>query len=262
MLLYQIDAFTPVAFRGNPAAVCLMEQPHPDEWMQAVAQEMNLSETAFLLPEGDGWRLRWFTPRNEVRLCGHATLASAHALWESGQLARGAQARFYTQSGLLTADAKDGWIELDFPARFAEPTEPPAGLIEALGLPTPLYVARWRDNYFLEIASEAELRALQPDFAALYGLPPRGVGVTCRSQSPEFDFVSRYFAPKMGVNEDPVTGSVHCALTPYWSQKLGRTSFTAYQASARGGVLRLRLEGERVILAGQAVTVLKGVLIS
>ncbi len=260
MLLYQIDAFTAEPFRGNPAAVCLVESMPPDEWMQAVAREMNLSETAFLLPENDGWRLRWFTPAAEVPLCGHATLASAHALWELGRLARTAQARFYTLSGLLTADFRAGWIEMNFPARYAQPEEPPAGLVAALGV-LPLAVNRWKDVFVVEVESEAVLRALAPDFSALKALPLRAVGVTCRSETPEYDFVSRYFAPRMAVNEDPVTGSLHCALAPYWAAKLGKPALTAYQASARGGLLRLRLDGERVFLTGQAVTVLRGELI-
>jgi PhzF family phenazine biosynthesis protein len=259
MLLYQIDAFAAAPFHGNPAAVCLLDGPRPDQWMQAVAQEMNLSETAFLLAENDGWRLRWFTPVAEVSLCGHATLASAHALWELGRLAAGAQARFFTLSGLLTADQKDGWIELNFPARELEVVEAPEGLVEALGV-QPLAVRRWKNSLFVEVDRESTLRGLTPDYAALKKLPPRTVGATCRSETPGYDFITRYFAPKMGVNEDPVTGSVHCALTPYWSEKLDKTSLTAYQASSRGGALRLRLEGERVVIGGQAVTVLKGEL--
>jgi PhzF family phenazine biosynthesis protein len=261
MLLYQVDAFTAEPFYGNPAAVCLLDSPRTEAWMQAVAGEMNLSETAFLLPENDGWRLRWFTPAAEVSLCGHATLASAHALWEIGRLERTAQARFYTLSGLLTANFRDGWISMDFPARFAQPADAPAGLCEALGGIEALEVRRWKDNYLVEIESEAGLRALAPDFAALKALPLRGLGVTCRAQTAEFDIVSRYFAPKMAVNEDPVTGSLHCALAPYWCAKLGKADLKAYQASARGGRLGLQLVGERVMLTGQAVTVLRGELI-
>lgn len=260
MLLFQIDAFTSSPFRGNPAAVCLLDQPRPAEWMQAVAQEMNLSETAFLLPEDDGWRLRWFTPATEVDLCGHATLASAHALWELGRLALDAQARFYTRSGLLTATRAGGWIELNFPARYPEPAELPTGMAEALGL-NPVSAARWHDDYLVEAANEAVLRELRPDFAALKALPLRAVAVTCRSKTADFDFISRFFAPQMGINEDPVTGSAHCILAPYWSRRLEKTAFEAFQASARGGTLRVRLEGERVAIAGQAVTVLRGELL-
>jgi PhzF family phenazine biosynthesis protein len=259
MNLYQIDAFTDAPFKGNPAAVCLLDEPKPDGWMLAVAQEMNLSETAFLLPEGDGWRLRWFTPVEEVSLCGHATLASAHMLYETGRLAGGAQACFDTLSGLLTAERRAGWIELNFPARTLEPAEPPAGLIEALGA-EPVFTARYRNSMLVEVGSETELRGLQPDFLALKAVPLRTVAVTSRPETPGFDFISRYFAPRMGINEDPVTGSAHCALTPYWSQKLGKTELLAYQASARGGVLRVRLAGDRVVIAGQAVTVFNGEL--
>lgn len=259
MKLYQIDAFTDVPFRGNPAAVCLLDEPKPEPWMQAVAQEMNLSETAFLFPEGDGWRLRWFTPVAEVSLCGHATLASAHMLFETGRQAEGAPAHFYTLSGLLTAVRRAGWIELNFPAHTLEPAAPPEGLVQALGA-EPVFTARYKNSMLVEFASEAVLRGLQPDFLALKALPLRTVAVTCCSENSEFDFISRYFAPRMGVNEDPVTGSAHCALTPYWSSKLGKNALRAYQASPRGGVLHVRLEGSRVVIAGQAVTVFSGEL--
>ncbi len=261
MLLYQIDAFTSTPFHGNPAAVCLLDGPRPDAWMLGLAQEMNLSETAFLLPEGDGWRLRWFTPKVEVNLCGHATLASAHALWETGRASPQGAIHFHTRSGLLTAHRNQGWIELNFPARSPEPAELPGGVASALGV-VPMAVQRWKENYLVEVASEAELRGLQPDFAALKALPLRLVVVTCRSETAEFDFLSRFFAPAMGINEDPVNGATHCALGPYWGAKLGKTAMTACQASARGGVLRVRLEGERVALGGQAVTVLRGEILS
>lgn len=256
--IYQVDAFTGAPFAGNPAAVCLLETPAAEAWMRSVAVEMNLSETAFLHPEGDGYRLRWFTPKKEVRLCGHATLASAHVLWESGALAREAQARFTTLSGLLTADLRGGWIEMDFPARFHSPCEPLDGLLDALGAATPVNVSGREQTYLIELESEAAIRALQPDFALLGRLPVRSVIVTARSHDPAYDFVSRYFAPAVGIHEDPVTGSAHCALTPYWSARLGKQEMLAYQASARGGMLRVRMAGERVILCGQAVTVLTG----
>ncbi len=260
MKLYQIDAFTAEPFRGNPAAVCLLDGPRPDAWMQAVAVEMNLSETAFLLPEGGDWRLRWFTPAMEVELCGHATLASAHFLWQTGLLAASAQARFHTRSGLLTADRRGDWIEMNFPARFIEPVQMMAGLGEALGL-APRFAGRWKEDYLLEANSEAELRRLAPNFSALKALNLRAVMVTCRAETPGYDFISRFFAPRMGVNEDPVTGSAHCALVPFWQSRLGKNEFSAYQASPRGGNLRLRLEDARVAIAGQAVTVLQGELI-
>ncbi len=257
--IYQVDAFTDRPFAGNPAGVCILPGPAPDAWMQAVAREMNLSETAFLLPQADGFNLRWCTPAVEVKLCGHATLASAHILFETGVLRPDAQARFHTLSGLLTAERRGDWIELNFPAKLDEPAEPPAGLAEALGA-TPQHVSKNGLTYLVEVASEAIVRGLQPDFGALLKLPVRGVIVTARSATPEFDFVSRFFAPAVGINEDPVTGSAHCYLTPYWADRLGKTEMIAYQASARGGILRVRLAGDRVILGGQAVTVLIGEL--
>jgi PhzF family phenazine biosynthesis protein len=228
--------------------------------MQQVAHEMNLSETAFLVRQADGFDLRWFTPAAEVALCGHATLASAHILWETGALGPGEQARFHTQSGLLTAVQKDGWIEMDFPARPTAPVEAPPALGPALGAEF-TYVGKNVDDYMVEVANESTVRLLQPDFAALKRLPVRGVIVTSRADPGGFDFVSRFFAPAVGVNEDPVTGSAHTCLTPYWAEKLGITRLSAYQASPRGGVLRLTLAGERVLIAGQAVTVIKGELV-
>lgn len=258
--LFQVDAFTSEAFKGNPAGVCLLDAPRPDGWMKSLAMEMNLSETAFLLGEADGYRLRWFTPAVEVRLCGHATLASAHTLFESGRLQLDTEARFYTQSGLLTACMDGDWVELNFPVNPPIETPPPAGLLEALGLTSPpRYVGRSRESYLVEVDSEAEVRALQPNFAALLQVDAHGLTVTATG-SGEYDFVSRYFGPWVGIDEDPVTGSAHTRLTPYWAARLGKTSMTAYQASRRGGVLRLRLDGERVRIAGQAVTVFSGVL--
>ncbi len=256
-IIYQVDAFTSRAFSGNPAAVCLLDQPRPEEWMRAVAAEMNLSETAFLLAEGEAYRLRWFTPKAETTLCGHATLASAHILWEQGALPEERQAQFETLSGRLTAEKQGDWIALNFPARSIWPVEPPAGLLEALGIQRAVFVGRYREDYLVEVEDESIVRGLSPNFSALLGVETRGTVVTARAGGGEFDFVSRFFAPAVGVNEDPVTGSAHCALTPYWSAKLGKAELTAYQASERGGVLRLRLEGERVILAGQAVTVFR-----
>src|SRR5438128_568330 len=237
LTIIQVDAFTSTPFAGNPAAVCVLSGPRDASWMQDVAREMNLSETAFLLAHDAGYRLRWFTPAAEVALCGHATLASAHVLWEDGHLAAGAPARFHTQSGLLTA-----------------------GLALALGV-TPCWTGRSNFDYLLEVDSEATVRALEPDFAALRRVEARGVIVTSRATTPGYDFVSRFFAPRVGVDEDPVTGSAHCALTPFWSERLQRAELMAYQASLRGGVLRVRLAGDRVGLAGQAVTVLRGELV-
>jgi PhzF family phenazine biosynthesis protein len=257
--LLQIDAFTDQPFRGNPAAVCLLDGERDAEWMQRVAAEMNLSETAFLRRGDDGWSLRWFTPAAEVDLCGHATLASAHALWDEG--ADDAETlRFHTRSGLLTATRSGDWIELDFPAKREEAVGAPPELLAALGARDVVYVGRNQFDYLVELRSEDAVRALQPDHAALRKLTVRGVIVTSKAANGEYDFVSRFFAPGVGIDEDPVTGSAHTCLAPYWSPRLGKTEFVAYQASARGGVLRVRLDGERVKLGGRAVTVLRGEL--
>ncbi|MBI5802700.1 MAG: PhzF family phenazine biosynthesis protein [Verrucomicrobia bacterium] len=252
--LHVVDAFTSRPFAGNPAAVCVLPAPQDERWMRLVACEMNLSETAFLHPIASGWSLRWFTPTVEVKLCGHATLASAHTLWETGALAAVQPARFHTLSGWLTCRCAGDGIEMDFPAQVAEPCVSPAGLKEALGCELRFVGANGMD-YLVEVADEVMLRALKPNLTALAALPVRGVIVTSRSASVEFDFVSRFFAPAAGVNEDPVTGSAHCALGPYWEARLGKSDFTAYQASARGGVVRVGVRGERVLLGGQAVTV-------
>jgi PhzF family phenazine biosynthesis protein len=259
--LLQIDAFTSQPFAGNPAAVCIVSTDVDTPWMQRVAREMNLSETAFLRRQEQGYELRWFTPAVEVDLCGHATLASAHALWELGHLPGNEIARFHTRSGVLTAERRGEWIELDFPATPPVEAPPPAGLVSALGI-TPTFVGRSRFDYILEVESEHEVRAVQPDFAALRRVDSRGVMVTSRSSSSERDFVSRFFAPASGVDEDPVTGSAHCCLTPYWSAKLKKDAMIAHQISARGGVVKVRLDGARVRLSGQAVTVLRGELLA
>lgn len=258
--IYQVDAFTDRPFSGNPAAVCILEGPRDERWMQAVAGEMNLSETAFLHRRPDGYRLRWFTPAAEVELCGHATLASAHILWEAGLLGPGEQARFHTLSGLLTAGWKDGEIELNFPATPAEPVAPLPELGEALGI-APRYVGRSKYDYLVEVESEDLVRGLKPDLARLKALPARGVMVTSAAETAGYDFVSRFFAPGVGVDEDPVTGSAHCCLGPFWAERLGKEALLAYQASARGGTVRVRVEGDRVCLRGRAVTVLRGELI-
>jgi PhzF family phenazine biosynthesis protein len=260
--IVQVDAFTNRPFAGNPAAVCVLQSARPDQWMRDVAREMNLSETAFLVPQDGGYNLRWLTPAVEVDLCGHATVASAHVLWEDGHLPAGQQARFHTRSGLLTADRRGEWIELNFPAKNAEPAEAPAGLLSSLGVEHARFVGRNAWDYLVEVESEETLRGLAPDHTALRKIPVRGVIVTARPAGGEFDFVSRFFAPGSGVDEDPVTGSAHTALGPYWAGKLGKREFTAYQASARGGVVRVRLDGDRVILGGQAVTVMTGELLA
>jgi PhzF family phenazine biosynthesis protein len=258
--LYQVDAFTDRAFTGNPAAVCLLPVPGDPVWMQQVAREMNLSETAFLHRQGETFSLRWFTPTIEVDLCGHATLASAHILWETGQLPLDEPARFDTLSGRLTATRRADWIVLDFPADPPAPVDAAPELVAALGV-TPLALGRNRD-YLVEVKSAAEVRAARPDLARLAGVVTRGVILTSRSDTAEYDFVSRFFAPRAGIDEDPVTGSAHCGLGPYWGTRLGKTELIGYQASARSGVVRVRLAGARVDLCGQAVTVMRGELVA
>ena len=264
MEIYQVDAFTDRPFAGNPAAVCLLPEEREDSWMQNVAAEMNLAETAFLLRRPDGWGLRWFTPEMEVDLCGHATLASAHVLWEAGRLASSATARFHTKSGLLTATLRGAEIELDFPEETPFASDPPSRLLQALGAGKALWVGRNRLDFLVELESENAVRNLRPDFRALKEVTGvgRGVIVTSRPASPDFDFVSRFFAPAAGIDEDPATGSSHCALGPYWAEKLGKSELRAYQASKRGGSLRVRVRGDgRVSLFGKAVTVLRAELL-
>lgn len=254
-----VDAFTPRPFAGNPAAVLVLPAPREAAWMQLVAREFNLSETAFLVRRADGFDLRWFTPEVEVELCGHATLASAHTIWELGLLPPGETARFHTESGVLLARRDGEWIELDFPARIQQAAAPPVGLVEALGV-TPVYVGRWHDDWLLELGSEVEVRDARPDHTRLGTVGVRGAMITAAAATEGLDFVSRFFVPGAGIAEDPVTGSAHCCLTPYWAGRLGRDAMTAFQASARGGVLRVRLGGERVRIGGQAVTVAQGEL--
>ncbi|MEA2236900.1 MAG: hypothetical protein QOC81_1624 [Thermoanaerobaculia bacterium] len=288
MLLLQIDAFTAEPFKGNPAAVCFMDGVREDRWMANIAAEMNLAETAFLLPIDDGWSLRWFTPTVEVDLCGHATLASAHAIWSekissdavlrfhtksgvltaerddessSEKISDASVLRFHTKSGLLTAERAGEFIELDFPAKRDEEIAAPAGLLDALGTTRATYVGRNQFDYIVELPSERDVHNLRPDHGVLRQLPVRGVIVTSRADKGEYDFVSRFFAPGSGVDEDPVTGSAHCCLTPYWAQRLGKNEMNAWQASPRGGAVRVRLEGDRVKLGGRAVTVLRGELV-
>ena len=256
---FKVDSFTAEPFAGNPAGVCLLTEPRNERWMQAMAREMNLSETAFLLREGDGFRLRWFTPAVEVELCGHATLASAHVLWEEGVLAPSETARFATRSGELRASRSGDLIELDFPTKPEHPAEPPENLLEALRV-KPLYLGRNVFDYLLLLDSEEAVRAVSPDFALLRSVTVRGVIVTAPSARPEFDFVSRFFAPAVGVDEDPVTGSAHCCLGPFWAVRLGKSELVGHQVSARGGVVNVRVAGERVFLGGRAVTVLRGEL--
>ncbi len=258
--IFQVDSFTAEPFAGNPAGVCLLERPAEATWMQNVAREMNLAETAFLVPENDGFALRWFTPAVEVDLCGHATLASAHILWEERVIGMRQAARFATRSGALGATRSGDWIDLDFPATPAAACDAPPGLAAALGV-TPVHVGQSRFDYLVEVSNESVVRGVRPDFVALRRLGARGVMVTARGESGRFHFVSRFFAPGVGIDEDPVTGSAHCALGPYWAAKLGQNELLAYQASERGGVVRVRVAGDRVVLGGQAVTVLRGALV-
>lgn len=257
--LLQVDAFASVPFTGNPAAVCLLDAPRDDTWMANVAAEMNLSETAFLLREDDAYRLRWFTPTIEVSLCGHATLASAYALWEWGELQPDQEARFRTKSGVLLAERNGEWIDLDFPADPETYAGPNPSLQQALGADL-RYVGKSKFFHLCELESEEVLRGLQPDFDRLTEAGEVGTIVTSKSDNPDYDFVSRFFAPGAGINEDPVTGSAHCCLGPYWGSKLGKDELVGHQASARGGVVRVRLDGERVRLGGKAVLVFRGEL--
>ncbi|RJX41219.1 PhzF family phenazine biosynthesis protein [Paenibacillus pinisoli] len=261
--LHIIDAFSSERFKGNPAAVCLLEEIISDSRMQEIAAEMNLSETAFVWPGEEGYTLRWFTPKAEVDLCGHATLAAAHTLWDSGKLAETEKAVFHTKSGVLTVERDGEWANMDFPAEPVQPVNAPKELIEALGL-IPRYVGRNRMDYLVEVDSEATVRSLQPDFQLLRSMQTRGVIVTSaadkRAEGASYHFVSRAFFPGIGVNEDPVTGSAHCALAPYWSKRLRRDDLIGYQASERGGCVRVQMRGDRVLLSGQAVRVLRGEL--
>ncbi len=259
--IIQVDAFTNKPFSGNPAAVCVLPAPKDDEWMQNVAKEMNLSETAFLVKQEDGYNLRWFTPATEVPLCGHATLASSHVLWSENHLSPDESARFHTKSGLLIAKKQQDWIELDFPANPSEPTSTPAELSEALGVPVKT-VMKNSLGYLVEVESEELVRNIEPNFTALAHLFPKVIVTSVAENSSEFDFVSRFFCPGLGINEDPVTGAAHCCLAPYWRNKLNKDEFLAYQASSRGGVVKVKYPGkDRVFLRGQAVTVLRGEII-
>ena len=259
---WQVDAFTNRPFGGNPAAVCWLEDDVPDDWMQAVAAEMNLAETAFVRPRGDGFGLRWFTPEVEVPLCGHATLASAHVLWSEGILSPAEPIRFQTQqSGVLSCRRTQGAIEMDFPATPAQSIDPPADLLSALGV-SATSVGKTPFDHLVVVENADIVRKLSPDFRRLKDFPTRGVIVTSRSDNSRFDFVSRFFAPAVGIDEDPVTGSAHCCLAPYWAGVLGKTEMTAFQASARGGIVRVRSLGERVALGGEAVTVWRGELLA
>jgi PhzF family phenazine biosynthesis protein len=257
--MYLVDAFAERPFAGNPAGVCLLESWPSDDWLANVAAEMQHSETAFLVPLGESFHLRWFTPAVEVDLCGHATLASAAVLWQTGRAKPDSALAFSTRSGVLRAVRQGDRMQLDFPVKPAVPADPPPGLIGALGV-EPRYVGRSAFDYLVEVDSEQSLRAVAPDFRRLRDVDCRGVIVTAVSADQEYDFVSRFFAPAAGVDEDPVTGSAHCTLAPYWHERFGKSDFQAYQASARGGKLGVSLRGDRVQLSGTATIVLKGEL--
>jgi PhzF family phenazine biosynthesis protein len=256
-----VDAFATGPFSGNQAAVCVLRKAAEEKWMQNVAAEMNLAETAFLYQEDSHYKLRWFTPKIEVDLCGHATLASAHVLWTEGHLPANEAAHFETRSGRLSATLEEGLITLDFPSSPPTKISEPSGLIAALGLQEmPLYIGKSFD-LLVHVETESVVRGLQPDFSALRLIDTRGIIVTARSDSDAYDIVSRFFAPAAGINEDPVTGSAHCILAPYWSQHLGKDNIRAYQASERGGELLVQLKGDRVLLSGKAFTTLRGILV-
>lgn len=259
--VFQVDSFTDRPFAGNPAAVCLLESAPSVSWMQQVAAEMNLSETAFVRPIDDGFELRWFTPTVEVDLCGHATLAAAFVLWESGRAAIHQDIQFQTRSGLLHCRRSGDAIEMDFPALPISPAKPPLALCESLGI-QPEFTGQSRFDWLMAVASDEVVRRIQPDFHALRAMTGlRGVIVTGPSHDSRYDFVSRFFAPGAGIDEDPVTGSAHCSLAPYWGSVLHKTEMTGFQASPRGGTVRVRTLGERVFLIGHAVMIVRGELV-
>ncbi len=261
--IFQVDAFTDKPFRGNPAGVCLLENPQSDSWMQDIAMEMNLSETAFLLKIQEGFYLKWFTPKTEVSLCGHATLASAHILWKERILRPEEEAIFRTKSGKLVASNKDDGIEMDFPSMSMEDESAPESLMRALKI-KPSYVGRCElageVSYLIEVESEDTVNNMDPDFAKLRFEDAKAIAVTSTSKSSDYDFVSRFFAPALGIDEDPVTGSAHCYLAPYWAHKLQKNELVGYQASERSGVVHCRVSGNRVLLKGKAITIFRGEL--
>jgi PhzF family phenazine biosynthesis protein len=261
MQIFIVDAFASKAFTGNPAAVCLLAEAMEVSWMQSVAAEMNLSETAFLVKREQDYLLRWFTPTDEVDLCGHATLASAHIIWELGHAKPEEELHFQTKSGRLSAKKAGEQLQLNFPLELEVKCDAPMFLLESLGV-TPLYIGKNRMDYIIEVASEEIVRGLKPDFNLLQQVKSRGVIVTSKSDSEKYDFVSRCFYPATGVNEDPVTGSAHCCLGPYWQAKLKKSEMTASQVSQRGGDLELKIEGHRILISGQAITTLRGTLVA
>ena len=257
----QVDAFTDKPFHGNPAAICLLDHTMTDDWMQSVATEMNLAETAFVESADDGFRLRWFTPTEEADLCGHATLAAAHVLWSEGHVPPTDSIRFHSKGGVLTCSQNNGWISLDFPALACDETEPPANLLDALGIEQTAYIGRNNLDFLIVVANPQNVHNLNPDMRLLKQSIDRGVIVSAKSDTNDCDFISRFFAPAAGIDEDPVTGSAHCCLGPYWSDVLGKTEVVGYQASARGGTVHVTVKGDRVSLNGQAVTTFEGFII-
>lgn len=256
--IHVVDAFTSAPFAGNPAAVCVLPEPADSDWMQSVAREMNLSETAFVVPGAPAFGLRWFTPAVEIDLCGHATLASAHVLFETGTV--DGSVAFDTRSGRLVCRGADGRIEMDFPAVDISPVSIAAGLTDALGTAEVVGAYDGGHHLYVELASAATVRTLEPDLGRVAAIGSGVVTVTAASDTGDADFVSRVFGPGVGIDEDPVTGSAHCGLAPFWAARLGRPDVVGYQASARGGTVRCRVVGDRVLLAGDAVTVLRGEL--
>jgi predicted PhzF superfamily epimerase YddE/YHI9 len=255
--IVQVDAFTAEPFRGNPAGVCLLDEWAPEEWMLAVAAEMNLSETAFLVRRETGFEIRYFTPTVEVPLCGHATLASAHWLWEEGIVAQAATIALSARGGQLAAVREGNWIRLDFPAIPASPVALPAGLSAALGAELLGAYRSWENGYLVELDGAATVRDLDPDFTRLRAFGPINV-TSIGGGLAGCDFVSRFFAPGLGIDEDPVTGVAHCTLAPFWAARLGKDEMVGHQLSRRGGVVKVRARGERVHILGQAVTVMRG----
>lgn len=260
-MLFQVDAFADGPFTGNPAAVCLMTEPACDDWLQNVAMEMNLSETAFVWRTDGGFHIRWMTPETEVDLCGHATLASAWAMKEAGWANDGDTVTFQSRSGPLRATLAGPTVELDFPTRIPLQQDVVPDVLSGLGLSDVTWFGKNEYDYFVQLPSEAAVHGCHPDLVCLSQFDVRGIIITAQADAErKYDFVSRFFAPGCGVPEDPVTGSAHVALSPFWAQRLGRNQLTGYQASRRGGTVITELAGDRVKLRGQAITVFRGQL--
>ncbi|WP_416150179.1 PhzF family phenazine biosynthesis protein [Salipaludibacillus sp. HK11] len=257
MNLSILNTFTDQAFKGNPAAVCMLREKKDSSWMQSIAKEMNLPVTAFINQFKNDYYLRWFTPSMEIPICGHGTLASSFFLWEKGYVKKEKNIAFHTKSGVLKSQLIDNWVKLEFPSILEEKIIAPDLLINALGV-EPTYVGKNQFDYLVELKSEDIVRNLIPNINLIAQLPVRGVIVTSHSNSNDFDFVSRFFSPAQGLNEDYVTGSAHCCLGPYWKSRLQKSEFTAYQASDRGGIIKVKLIDDKVLLSGKAVIVFEG----